>query len=264
MAEDPTTSPENSVEEVIEEASDEPTAGTEDETAEEEEQLPESWLITGANGNLGQRLIRQLLSEGADVTAVVRSSRAERELSRAINASSKLRIEVIDYAETMLLGQAAYGAQYAVHLVGILKATKDATYAMAHEASCTALSRALTGTSVEHVTYVSILGAKPSSANPCLASKGRAERILYRSPTPACTLRIPMVIGERDYTTKMLAKRASLSTSFTFRAGSLEQPIFADDVIIKDASPSTDDDSPSTITDMNDMGIDAMMNNDKS
>ena len=58
MAEDPTTSPENSVEEVIEEASDEPTAGTEDETAEEEEQLPERWFITGANGNLGQRLIR--------------------------------------------------------------------------------------------------------------------------------------------------------------------------------------------------------------
>ena len=40
-----------------------------------------------------------------------------------------------------------------------------------------------------------------------------------------------MVIGERDYTTKMLAKRARLSTSFTFRASSLEQPIFADDVI---------------------------------
>ena len=37
MAEDPTTSPENSVQEVIEEASDEPTAGTENETAEEEE-----------------------------------------------------------------------------------------------------------------------------------------------------------------------------------------------------------------------------------
>ena len=231
MAEDPTTSPENSVEEINEEASDEATAGNEDETAEDEEQLPESWFITGANGTLGQRLIRKLLSEGADVTAVVRSSRAERELSRAINSNSKLRIEVIDYSETMLLGQAAYGAQYAVHLVGILKATKDATYAMAHEASCTALSRALKGTSVEHVTYVSILGAKPSSANPCLASKGRAERILYRNPTPACTLRIPMVIGERDYTTKMLAKRANLSSSFTFRSSSMEQPIFADDVI---------------------------------
>lgn len=231
MAEDPTTSPEIPAEEDIEDANLEPKPGTEDEISEEEEQLPESWFITGANGNLGQRLVRKLLSEGADVTAVVRSSRAERELARAVNSSNKLHIEVIDYAETMLLGQAAYGAQYAVHLAGILKATKDSTYAMAHEASCTALSRALNGTSVEHLTYVSILGAKPSSANPCLASKGRAERILYRSPTPACTLRIPMVIGERDYTTKMLAKRADLSSSFTFRSSSMEQPIYADDVI---------------------------------
>ena len=231
MAEDPTTAPEKSDESVIEDADLGRKPGAEDEASYEEEQLPESWFITGANGNLGQRLVRKLLSEGADVTAVVRSTRAERELSRAVNFNNKLRIEVIDYSETMLLGQAAYGAQFAVHLVGILKATKDATYARAHEASCTSLSRALKGTSVEHITYLSILGARPSSSNPCLASKGRAERILYRSATPACTLRIPMVIGERDYTTKMLAKRASLSTSFTFRAGSLEQPIFADDVI---------------------------------
>ena len=59
MAEDPTTSPENSTEEVIEDASSEPKSGAEDETAEEEEQLPESWFITGANGNIGQRLIRK-------------------------------------------------------------------------------------------------------------------------------------------------------------------------------------------------------------
>ncbi|HBW99327.1 MAG TPA: hypothetical protein DEF77_00125, partial [Gammaproteobacteria bacterium] len=94
MAEDPTTSPENSTEEVIEDASSGPKSGAEDETAEEEEQLPESWFITGANGNIGQRLIRKLLSEGAVVTAVVRSARAERELSRAVKANSKVRIEV--------------------------------------------------------------------------------------------------------------------------------------------------------------------------
>ena len=40
-----------------------------------------------------------------------------------------------------------------------------------------------------------------------------------------------MVISERDYTTKMLAKRANLSSSFTFRSSSMEQPIFVDDVI---------------------------------
>ena len=113
---------------------------------QDEPKPPESWFITGANGNLGQRLIRHLLAEGASVTAVVRSERAEQSLARALNFNKQLRIEVIDYAETMLLAQAAYGAQYAVHLVGILKATKSSTYAKAHEASCTALIRALKDT----------------------------------------------------------------------------------------------------------------------
>ncbi len=208
-----------------------PDSQAEEASEEEEEQQRESWFITGANGNLGQRLIRELLSEGANVTAVVRSTRAERELARAVAKSPRLHIEVIDFAETLLLAQAAYGAQYAVHLVGILKATKRAPYAQAHEASCTSLSRALKSTSVEHITYLSILGARPSSSNLCLASKGRAERILHRSATPACTLRVPMVIGERDYASKMLSQRANLASSVTFRASSLEQPIYADDLV---------------------------------
>ena len=198
---------------------------------QEEEKQPERWFITGANGNLGQRLIKALLAEGAIVTAVVRSLRAEQGLSQAMGSSPRLQIEVIDYSETILLGQAAYGAQYAVHLVGILKATKEATYVLAHEASCTALARALEGTSVEHITYLSILGANPGSDNACLASKGRAERIFYRRSVPACTLRIPMVLGEGDHTSEMLAKRASLSSSVTFRSSSLEQPIYAGDVV---------------------------------
>ena len=40
-----------------------------------------------------------------------------------------------------------------------------------------------------------------------------------------------MVIGERDYASKMLSQRANLKSSVTFRASSLEQPIYADDVI---------------------------------
>ena len=185
-------------------------SGIQEQPEVEEEKQPESWFITGANGNLGQRLIRRLLTEGAMITAVVRSGIAERELTRVFSATSQLRIEVIDYAETMLLAQAAYGAQYAVHLVGILKSSKNATYATAHESSCASLSRALKDTSVEHITYLSILGAKPESNNACLASKGRAERILYRCPIPACTLRVPMVIGERDYAIKMLTQRANV------------------------------------------------------
>ena len=79
MAEDPTTVSEESGEKAIEDTSLDRESVAEDEALDEEEQLPESWFITGANGNLGQRLIRKLLSEGADVTAVVRSTRAQSE-----------------------------------------------------------------------------------------------------------------------------------------------------------------------------------------
>ena len=231
MAEDPTTAPEKSDESVIEDADLGRKPGAEDEASYEEEQLPESWFITGANGNLGQRLIRKLLSEGADVTAVVRSTRAERELSRAVNFNNKLRIEVIDYSETMLLGQAAYGAQFAVHLVGILKATKDATYARAHEASCTSLSRALKGTSVEHITYLSILGAKPSSSIPVLPPRGARSEFYIEVPRQPARYAYPwslvsVITPPRCWRNGRVSRRP-----FTFRASSLEQPIFADDVI---------------------------------
>ena len=67
MAEDPTTASEKSGDKVAEDTSLDREPGAQDEASddawEEEEQLPESWFITGANGNLGQRLIRKLLSE---------------------------------------------------------------------------------------------------------------------------------------------------------------------------------------------------------
>ena len=56
---------------------------TEEQAEAEEEKQPET-CFTGANGNLGQRLIRKLLSEGAMITAVVRSGRAERELTECL------------------------------------------------------------------------------------------------------------------------------------------------------------------------------------
>ena len=38
----------------------------------------------------------------------------------------------------------------------------------------------------------------PDSSNACLASKGRAERILLEAKTPAVVLRVPMVADSRS------------------------------------------------------------------
>ncbi len=194
-----------------------------------------TWLITGANGNLGKRLIEVLLEDPAtEVKAVVRSERAAatiRDISLDAAAASRLSIQIVDYHDVEALRGAAAGCDRAVHLVGILKETRSATYTDAHEASCEALTRALDGSTVAHLTYMSIVGSTPGEDNACLASKGRAEAICRAGATPCCVLRVPMVLGEGDYASFALGKRARSARSFTFRADSLEQPIYAGDVV---------------------------------
>ncbi len=194
-----------------------------------------SWLITGANGNLGKRLISTLLEDVHNrVTAVVRSARAQgaiESISLTPEQQQRLQIRVLSYTDVDALRAAAQGCERAVHLVGILKETKAASYREAHEESTAALLEALQGTPVTHLTYLSIVGSTPTSANACLASKGRAEALCMQDSLPACVLRVPMVLGEGDYASFALATRARKKRSFTFRADSQEQPIYAGDVV---------------------------------
>lgn len=196
----------------------------------------QSWFITGANGNLGRRLIRTLLqnSEQDSVVAIVRSARARTAIASidlCAEQSDRLRVEVLDYTDVTALRSATAGSTHGVHLVGIIKQSKTARYEDAHEASTSALLSALSGGTVRHVTYLSIVGSLAASDNPCLASKGRAEDMLLHSHLKACVLRVPMVLGEGDYASMALRKRAVQRSSFAFRAESLEQPIYAADVV---------------------------------
>ena len=191
------------------------------------------WLITGANGNLGRRLLAHLLARD-EVVAVVRSDKAAntiREIDLAPELKARLQVTVLSYTDVQALKAAADGCDYAVHLVGILKEGGGATYYQAHEASTEALVAALQGTTVKHISYLSIVGSKPEASNACLASKGAAEQILLSAEIPGCVLRVPMVLGEGDYASFALRKRAQGGTSFSFRAASLEQPIYAGDVV---------------------------------
>ena len=193
------------------------------------------WLVTGANGNLGRRFIGQTLSATQDrIRAVVRSDRAAEQLAAAnliTGPNARLDVKVLDYTDEEALLEAAQGCTRALHLVGILKATKSATYAQAHEESAAAMAKVCDESSVQHLTYLSILGSSAASPNACLASKGRAEEIFLRASTPACVLRVPMVLGEGDYASTALLRRAAQARSFAFRPQSMEQPIYAGDVI---------------------------------
>lgn len=179
-------------------------------------------LVTGANGHLGRRLLKELKTPAR---AVVRSETAASQLENHDD------VRVVDYTDGEGLRRACADCSAIVHLVGIIREGARATYAAAHEQSTRSLLAAATHAGVERIVYLSILGAGEDSPNACLASKARAESILLESAIPALVIRVPMVLGEGDYASVALLAKARRVLAFTFRASSLEQPIYAGDVV---------------------------------
>jgi NADH dehydrogenase len=190
-------------------------------------------LVTGANGQIGRRLIERLARSNPRilVRAAVRSMRAAETLE-ALPEEIRPEVSVVDYRNAEELAEAARDCRYAVHLVGILREGSTSRYEDAHEGSTQAIADAAAMAGLRRVVYLSILGSDPESANACLASKGRAERILLDAKTPALILRVPMVIGPGDFTANIV-RREALARVLPLAAGgrSRTQPIYADDVV---------------------------------
>jgi NADH dehydrogenase len=204
-------------------------------------------LVTGANGQLGRRLIQQLATQDPPrrVRALVRSQRAADSLAD-VAGPAQAEVRIVDYADATGLTEAARGAGAAVHLLGILKETRSNRYVDAHERPAEALAAAADAAGLRRVVLISILGSRPDATNPCLASKGRAEAILLGAKTPCSVIRVPMVLGAGDPASAALRRQAEAGTVSLVRGGAtLEQPIAADDVvagILAALTRTTDDD----------------------
>ncbi len=189
-------------------------------------------LITGANGNIGQRLLLELLEQtSTPVRALVRSERAKASLTAALPESAQLEVVVGQYTDQAVVTAAAQDCSAAVHLVGIIKESAANSFQAAHVATSEVLARAAEAANIQQVVYLSILGSTPSSSNACLRSKAEAEQVLLNATCAAKILRVPMVLGEGDYASAALIGRAHKSLNFVLRAQSLEQPIYVGDVV---------------------------------
>lgn len=206
-------------------------------------------LITGANGHLGRRLIRALAGR-ARITAVVRSERAKRRILDSCGAQEELDIRIGDPADAAALGGLMPGVEQVVHLIGTIKATRSNPLAAAHEHPARALADAIAGSEVRRVVYVSILGAGPDSNCEVLRRRAAVESILRAVPGDCNILRVPMVLGENDRATGALRRRAQAARTVVFRGASLEQPIYAGDVVAALVNLLSDQHTAPDITDL--------------
>ena len=187
-------------------------------------------LITGANGHLGRRLIKVLPPTYA-VEALVRSARARTTLLAHAGGRDQLNITVADPSDASAIAEIGSNCERAVHLIGTIKENRQNRYVDAHENPAQALMTAAPQTALQHIIYLSILGADPDSESRCLRSRAAVENILLAAPLATTIIRVPMVLGEKDRASFALAKRAASKRVFLFRANSLDQPIYAGDVV---------------------------------
>ena len=188
-------------------------------------------VVTGANGQLGRALLSELAQAGhGAVRALVRSARAAQTIE-GLDLTPAPTVRVVDYTSPNAMETAIGGARFVVHLVGIIKETRDTRYVDAHENTCHALALATARAGVERIVYLSILGSLPDSGNACLASKGRAEAVLLEGRVATTVLRVPMVIGADDHASAALRRQArARSVHLVARGRTLQQPIDARDV----------------------------------
>ena len=183
--------------------------------------------VTGANGNVGRRLIRNLIEQGErDIVALVRSERSEQTLA---DDGLGVDIRVVNYDDAKDIKNAVEECDIVYHLVGIIKESRANPFEVAHEAACRALLDAKLG--AQQIINLGIIGTSLSSDNACLKSRAAAEVILNSGSACVTTVRVPMVLGEGDYASFALARNARKPFAFAFRADSLEQPIDCQDVI---------------------------------
>ena len=190
-----------------------------------------NWLITGANGHLGRKLI-EACGEHHRIVALVRSERARQQLSglpcEAVITDYRNVAELA--AELSMLDVEAWDAL--IGLTGTIWGRGPSDYYAAHESVSEFLTELAVRVPIQRLVSLSICGADASVKNECLASRGAADDILRLSKSaPVSILRLPMILGENDHASRALANKARAKWVFSFRADSLEQPIAASDVI---------------------------------
>ncbi|MEQ8659931.1 MAG: NAD(P)H-binding protein, partial [Gammaproteobacteria bacterium] len=181
-----------------------------------------SILVTGANGHLGRRFIAGLAA-GTPVAALVRSARARRRLERDVGGKPGLAITLASPQDAAAVTALAAGCDRALHLVGSIRETPGNSYADSHQRPAAALLAAAARHGLGRIVYLSILGADAASASACLRARAAVETALLEAATPACIIRVPMVLGEGDRASAALARRARARRVFLFRGASLEQ-----------------------------------------
>jgi NADH dehydrogenase len=184
--------------------------------------------LTGANSSVGKILLRHVAEErDIDVVAGVRSQEA----FGTLPASPRMTPRVIRYDDLGALTAVLEGISCVVHLAGILIESRTSTYRTANVEATRAVVDACRNAHVNHIVFISVLGADPRSPNRYFRSKGEAEQVVADSGIASTIIRTPILLGPGTAGARALVGLASQASVKVLGGGSYSmRPLDVDDL----------------------------------
>ena len=163
-------------------------------------------FIAGASGFVGGHLVDYLTGSGRKVRCLARSKGAG-------SALSAKGVEVVsgDITSPDTLSGLLGGADFVVHLVGIIEEKGNATFEAVHLEGTGNLVAEAKRAGVGHFFYQSALGADKGSWSAYLRTKAEAEEIVRQSGLGYTIFRPSLIIGPWDGFTKKIMEMLKLS-----------------------------------------------------
>lgn len=183
-------------------------------------------LVLGANGFLGQRLLKALFESGHSVIAGVGVLPSFRQ--------DGVRYVEIDFAQFLSAENwipELEDVDVVINTVGLLRESKHSTFDIVHEQAPAALFHACQEVGVKLVIHVSALGADKEAASSYHLSKRTADDMLRALDIPAFILQPSLIFGPEGASTQWFTMLSSLPLLILPQRGNqLVQPIHVDDV----------------------------------
>jgi nucleoside-diphosphate-sugar epimerase len=178
--------------------------------------------VTGANGQVGTRLLKRLQGGNIKVTGLVRRS-----------SGLACDTVVTDWMHAEEATDAMASADTIIHLAGTLTPTAG-DYEAANVGPTKRIIDSIRSPSAARVIYLSYVGASDRSANAYLRAKGRCEQLLNSAFSEVTTFRCTHIVGEPGQPGKTARTMIAAPGKAATVLGSGRQrvtPVFIGDVV---------------------------------
>ena len=150
-------------------------------------------LVTGATGFLGRQVVPELIARRHEVRCLVHSPGKER-----VFGQEDVDVHYGSILNPESLSQAMHGVQAVVHLVGIIRPARGASFDLLHRQGTANVVEAARDSGVREIIHVSALGATGDPGYSYLYSKYQGELRVVGSGLSYTILRPSVIFGRGD------------------------------------------------------------------